>query len=271
MSEDTHQVPEGTDPLTDQTSGSGAPGSFQEDPTPLGTLRLLRILLLSSVHLSLDHFTTLAAIVLVRLVPFYIVLHMVPITDPFIDAMVETAVAVPAVAALVRYVWGIVIGVHVSREDALLGGSPGATLRLLGANLFILAATFLMGVGGPAIFFLSMFAIAWVTLLTDQTVIIEGRTVIDAIKRSFHLVRPSWRLTAAVLAILWTPELGGMFLYRTLAEGLLQEIASRAVSAVVLPFAAVCLTLLYHHLYEEEMRSVDLGRGARSNVREDES
>ena len=269
MSEDTHQVPEGTDPLTSEPGLSHLP---DEDPSPPGALRLLRMLLLSSVHLFLDHLSTLMLIVLVRLVPFYVLLHLVPITDPFIDALVETAVAVPAVAALVRYVWGIVIGVHVSREDALLGGSPSATLRLLGANLFILAATFMTGVGGPAIFFLSMFAMAWVTLLTDQTVIIEGRTVLDAITRSFHLVRPSWRLTLAVLAILWTPELGGMFLYRSLTTGLLREVASRAVSATVLPFAAVCLTLLYHHLFDEEMRSARLaGHGGDSRPNEGEA
>ncbi len=226
-------------------------------------LALFLPLVRTALGLTLRHFLVLAAITATRLVPFYILLTFLPLGDPAIEIIVETAITVPAAAALVRYMWGVVNGVDVSFVDGLSGATAGETLKLLGTDLLILFVTILFAAGGPALFFPLALVWGWVTLLTDQTVVLEGDMFHTAISRSYEMVRNAWTLTAAALLLLAAPELLMLAAYASTEEGAWQDMASRGMTLVLLPFAAVLLTLLYQHLrvQQEQQRRDAEGRG----------
>lgn len=184
-------------------------------------------------------------VVSVRLLPFYVLLWVLPIEDDTARAIAETAIAVPCVAALVRMIWDKRVGGVLHVGDAILGASPSATLRLLVTNLFILMVALSVQQISPAFFVAFLLVWTWVTLLADQVVIIEGKMMISAIARSFSIVRSTWKLSLIGLLALLIPEAAKMTLFFTMTETLQREILTRAVTVTALPFTAVYLTLYY--------------------------
>lgn len=216
-------------------------------------LALLFPLVRTTFAIALRHFLVLAAITVTRLVPFYVVLTLLPVAEPLVDVLLETAVTVPAAAALVRYAWGVVNGVDVSWRDALLGATPSETLKLLGTDLLILLVTIFLSAGGPAMFIPLALLWGWVALFSDQVVVLEGEMFHTAISRSYELARESWQLTAAALLLLALPELAILAAYMGAEDPGWYDLATRGTTLVLLPFSSVLLTLLYRHLRSKEI------------------
>ena len=236
-----------------------------DDRTPPDTpdgLHFLGALLRTAVGLVLHHARIFALIVLIRLIPFYVLLRLFPIPDPIISALVETAIAVPCVVALVRYAWSIVQREEITPEDAVLGGTASSTLKLLATNLLVLAFLFFGTIGGAAVFFALTFVLSWVTLVTDQVVILEGDMFFDALRRSYALIRPVPKLTLGVIAVFWIPEIVGMVIYRGMEDTLMREVVSRGLAAGIMPFSAMCFTLLYQHLRIAEINRMNPSAGS---------
>ena len=191
-------------------------------------------------------FRILLGIAAVRLVPFYVLLWLFPVADRTVRVLVETLIAVPCIAALVRFAWTGLSGIEISASDAILGSAPVETLKLLATHLLIIMMTLFLTAGGPALFLILAFGLSWVTLVADQVVVIEGQMLYAAIRRSLDLVRTAWQLSLAVLAIVSVPDIASIVLSMTMEPTVVREVALRVIVLLTLPFTVVCVTLLYH-------------------------
>jgi len=222
---------------------SKSPNS-EANPQPLSHfLPLFR----GTVSHYLRHIGTLLAISAVRLVPFYVFLWFFPIKDRGMAALAETLIIVPCAGALVRFVWGSLIGVRLSMGDAVLGVSPADTVRLLVTDLLIVLVTILLMTAGPGVFLGFLLVWSWVTLVTDQVVIIERRLLLRAVGRSLELVREAWQLSTAALLVISLPDVAAIAVSLTMPNSVWREVITRGITVLALPFSVVYLTLLYEH------------------------
>jgi len=225
---------------------------MQMPPTPdddRGALSSFIPLVRASLSEYLRHCAYLLSIAIVRLVPFYVVLWYFPVSDNTMQAIAETLIAVPCVAALVRYVWETIrTETHLNLGDALLGASPLVTLRLLGTNLFIVSVLVSLTLVGPVFFLALLLTWSWVNLVTDQVVVIEGEMLVKAITRSLSIVRQTWPLSLAALLFLSLPDVLSLAVSSALEPTLWREFITRGITLVTLPFSVTYLTLYYQHL-----------------------
>lgn len=219
--------------------------SPEQQPERMPPLRAFLELTRDASESYKRHFGILMAIVALRLVPFYVLIWYLPFSDGALQAIFETLILVPAIAALVRFAWASQSGIQVPPMDALLGGSADETLRLLSTNVFIVMLTIVFAAGGPIVFFAFALLLGWATLVTDQVVIVEGSALFQAIRRSYHLVRAARTLTILGIALISLPEFLSIYIYQALEETAIREALIRCITLLFLPFSVMLVTLLY--------------------------
>ena len=204
-----------------------------------------RLLLRDTVRAYLRFLPVFVAVMALRLVPFYVLFWFLPPGTDAVHAVMETAVAVPCVAALVRIVWNGSDAARPRFADSLLGASPVATLKLLVTNLFLLTVALMVAQISPEWFLGFVIVWTWAALLTDQVVLIEGKMMITAIARSYGIVRRAWKLSLLGLLAVLLPEALNLTITEFVPEALKKEVLTRGVTLLFLPFSTTVLTLLY--------------------------
>ncbi|OQB03762.1 MAG: hypothetical protein BWY20_01289 [Spirochaetes bacterium ADurb.Bin215] len=204
-----------------------------------------RLLLRDAVRAYLRFLPVSAAVMTVRLVPFYVLFWFLSPGTDATHAVMETAVAVPCVAALVRIVWNGSDEAHPRFADSLLGASPVATLKLLVTNLFLLTVALMVAQYSPQWFLGFIIVWTWAALVTDQVVLIEGKMMITAIARSYSIVRRAWKPSLLGLVAVLLPEALNLTITEFVPEALKKELLTRGVTLLFLPFSTAVLTLLY--------------------------
>ncbi len=205
-----------------------------------------------ALRFSASRAMVLFLIVIVRVLPFYVLMKLLPIADPGMQALIETAILVPAIAAIIRYVWAATSGIELSSTDALLGTNSEETLRLLGTSLLVVSIHMFFAGGGVIVFYSIGLIWGWMTLVVDPVVIVEEKTFFNAISRSIELVRTAIPITVGALAVVTLPQAGIVVLHQTLDESVMREVVTRGLTLVFLPAIVVLQTMLYERYFSQE-------------------
>jgi hypothetical protein len=216
---------------------------LHDDDTP--PISALIQLVRATIRYYINFFVTIILVMATRLLPFYIFVWFFPITNPLIEALFETVAIVPVIAALVRHSWSAANGVDVDRLETVLGGTMDEVLKLLATNIMILAIVILFAGGGSFVYIAGAYATSWATLVVDQIVILEGRMLTSALRRSFELVRTAVPLSITLVVFISIPEIAVLILYTTMGETALSGVLPQAVRIVTLPFVVALLTFAY--------------------------
>ena len=144
-----------------------------------------------------NRWASLSAIIIV---PPLVILHLAGIKDDAMDGLVLTLATLPGYVVLVRDIWeswrgqaGTVWEACVSVEIEVLIQAVLLALLVNGGALLLGAGLGVLGIGLMTAWLLA-------TIIGDQIVILEGARAMDAIKRSWELVRPVWGLCLGVLS-----------------------------------------------------------------------
>lgn len=131
---------------------------------------------------------------------------------------------------------------------------------LLGALLRVAGIVLLLAITIVGIPWAIRQAIRW--LFTEQAVMLEGASAADALKRSSDAVLGSWWRTFAISLVIGIVGgvpggiLTGLF---SLAPPLVSGTVAAVVNAVLLPFAAAAITMLYFDLKIRKEAAIDSG------------